>query len=369
MTLKNIKKIRVIIGSLNVGGTEKQLLKIINNLVEKEWKIEVITIKEKGVLAKYLNKKIKVYNLNIKNNLKFIKFFTILFKLIRIFKKDPTTLTHFFLPQSYIFGMISSIISNAKCKLIMSRRSLNLYQKKILFSRTVEKILHKKVDKILVNSNAIRKQLINEEGVSEKKIEVIYNGIKLKKNKKNRTNNNFGIVIIANLIPYKNHAMLLKALNNIKKKLPNNWKLYCIGRDDGIKRNLKNLSKKLKIINNIHWIETLKLEKILINCDLGILCSKEEGFPNAILEYFSYKLPVISSDVGGCREIIKNNKNGILLKKNNYEELSKAIFYIYKNKKDAKKLGFEGYKTAKKRFDLNKMIKSHEEEYIKYVKS
>ena len=72
MILKNKKKIRIIIGSLNVGGTEKQLLKIINYLAKKNWEIELITLKEKGVLAKYLNKKIKVNNLNIKVSFKFI---------------------------------------------------------------------------------------------------------------------------------------------------------------------------------------------------------------------------------------------------------------------------------------------------------
>ena len=56
------------------------------------------------------------------------------------------------------------------------------------------------------------------------------------------------------------------------------------------------------------------IHSILPDMSMGILCSEEESFPNAILEYFSHKVPVISSDVGGCKEIVKNKKNGILLK-------------------------------------------------------
>ena len=204
--------------------------------------------------------------------------------------------------------MASSIIANTKCKLIMSRRSLNFYQNKFFFYRTIEKFLHQKINKILVNSEAIKKQLINQEGVSKNKIKIIYNGVEAKNNKKFKKNNNFNIVIIANLIPYKNHHILFNSLNLIKEKLPKNWKIYCIGRDDGIKKNLIKLSKKKGIFNKIIWIETLKLENILSNCNLGILCSKEEGFPNAILEYFAFKLPVITTDVGGCKEIVKNKK-------------------------------------------------------------
>ena len=88
MILKNKKKIRIIIGSLNVGGTEKQLLKIINYLAKKNWEIELITLKEKGILAKYLNKNIKVNNLNIKSSFKVIRLYLIVLKLFKIFYSD-----------------------------------------------------------------------------------------------------------------------------------------------------------------------------------------------------------------------------------------------------------------------------------------
>ena len=105
MILKSKKKIRIIIGSLNIGGTEKQLLEIINRLAGKKWEIELITLKEKGNLAENLNPKIKVNNLNIKSSFKVIRLCLIILKLFKIFKKDPNTLTHFFLPQAYIVGM------------------------------------------------------------------------------------------------------------------------------------------------------------------------------------------------------------------------------------------------------------------------
>ena len=363
------KRIRIIIGSLNVGGTEKQLVQILNGLYKNNWNIEIIVINNKGRLTKLLNKNIKIQCIGSKSFFKILLPIKYIFSLYKIFKKNPQTLTHFFLPQSYILGMLSSVIANTKCKLIMSRRSLNFYQNKVFFYRTIEKLLHKRVDKILVNSQAIKKQLVNQEDVNKKKIKVIYNGCEIRKLKRLKENNNFNMVIIANLIPYKNHHILLNSLNLIKKKLPKNWKLYCIGRDDGIKKNLIKLSKKIGIFNKIIWIETLKLEKILSNCNLGILCSKEEGFPNAILEYFAFKLTVITSDVGGCKEIVKDKKNGLLVPKNNPLKLARAILYLYKNKNIAKKFANEGFKTVKNKFSLKKTIYEHEKEYLKYLRS
>tara|TARA_B000000460_G_C21302076_1_gene300585 strand:- start:88 stop:615 length:528 start_codon:yes stop_codon:yes gene_type:complete len=173
--------------------------------------------------------------------------------------------------------------------------------------------------------------------------------------------------MIANLIPYKNHRMALYALNIIKEKLPKDWFIYFIGRDDGIRKDLVSLAEKLEIRKNTLFIHTKDIHSILPDMSMGILCSEEESFPNAILEYFSHKVPVISSDVGGCKEIVKNKKNGILLKENSDLELSKAILYLYKNKKIAKKFGTEGFKIIKKKFTLNKMINEHEREYLEHV--
>ena len=358
------KKIRIIIGSLNVGGTEKQLVQILNGLYKKNWNIEIITITNIGELAKILNKNIKIKCIKSKSFLKILLPIKYIFSLYKIFKEDPKTITHFFLPQSYILGMLAAILAKTSCKLIMSRRSLNTYQKNYFFCKRVEKFLHKKIDKILVNSSAIKNQLIKDEKVENKKIKLIYNGIKIKTIKRAKTKNKFNISFVANLIPYKCHDILLKSLSLIKNQLPINWKLYCIGRDDGIKKNLLYLSKKFKIKKNVVFLETTNIENFLYSSHIGILCSSEEGFPNAILEYFAAKLPVISTNVGGCKEIIKNKKNGLLIPKKDPKQLAKAIIFLYKNNQIRKKYGFAGYKLIKGKFNIKKTIKEHEKVYL-----
>jgi GalNAc-alpha-(1->4)-GalNAc-alpha-(1->3)-diNAcBac-PP-undecaprenol alpha-1,4-N-acetyl-D-galactosaminyltransferase len=64
------------------------------------------------------------------------------------------------------------------------------------------------------------------------------------------------------------------------------------------------------------------------------LSSKFEGFPNSLLEALSSGLACISSDCDyGPKEIIKNRKNGILFKNNNYLDLYKKLKYLISNKK------------------------------------
>ena len=135
------KKIRIVIGSLNVGGTEKQLIQILNDLCKKNWNIEIITITGVGKLAKLLNKNIKIRSINSKSLLKILLPIKYVCSLYKIFKENPKTLTHFFLPQAYILGMVAAILAKTSCKLIMSRRSLNFYQNNYFFCKRIEKLL------------------------------------------------------------------------------------------------------------------------------------------------------------------------------------------------------------------------------------
>ena len=70
------------------------------------------------------------------------------------------------------------------------------------------------------------------------------------------------------------------------------------------------------------------------------------------MEAASCKLPLIASDVPGCREICKNNFNGILVPKKNSEFLSKAIERLLKNKVLMLRYGENGRKLVKEKFSL-----------------
>ena len=59
--------------------------------------------------------------------------------------------------------------------------------------------------------------------------------------------------------------------------------------------------------------------------NIFVLCSLQEGLPNVLLQAMSMEIPVISSDVGGCPEIIDNMANGILYPSNHLEKFIEAV--------------------------------------------
>ena len=352
------KNILFIIGSLNIGGSEKQLLKIINCLQNK-FRLHVLLIYEKGDLYDTLKKEnVKVFDPLISKSGRMISMLNLIISIFRcalIIRKYKIDLTHSFLPLSYLVMSLSMFLFR-KNKFVMSRRSLNYYQKRWFFFKQIEMFLHKRTDLIIANSKAIQNQLCYEENVPKKKVRIIYNSVEKTKNilKKNNTNSNI-IIHVANLIPYKNHEMVIKAISQIKNV---NFKVLFIG--GYADKEYVNKLKKLISCFNLQKIILFKgqvkeVDNYVLDAQIGLLTSNTEGLPNAILEYFFYGLPVVSTDVGGVNEIIENEYNGFLVQKNDFKELAKKIEVLLRSAKIRKKFSINARKSCENKFSSDNL--------------
>jgi len=91
---------------------------------------------------------------------------------------------------------------------------------------------------------------------------------------------------------------------------------------------LEELKNKTKDKNNIifeGWLDSKEISKIYNRADVLVLPSYAEGFPNVISEALNYRLPIISTNVGGISESVKDKYNGILIEPKNSFQLYKSI--------------------------------------------
>lgn len=349
-------KILIFIGSLNIGGTEKQLVKILKYL-NKFFTIQVFTIQEKGSLCKELESigiKVIEPKYYFLNNKFFFYFFLIVQIFLLVVKLKPKII-HYYLPHSYLIAGIPLSVF-FRIKKIMSRRSLNNYQKKYPFVKYIEILLHKQMNIITSNSNAISRQLIEQEYVKKEKILLIRNGVDIPNLKKKLISRKIiNILCVANFIPYKNHRFLIESLSMISNKL--DWELYLIGKDNfNYTEKYKNLAKKLGIDRKIKFHGPQNnIKKFLKKADIGILTSDEEGCSNSILEYMSFSLPVIATRVGGNKDLVKHKHSGFLVETGNKKSLVDYLSRLIKNKNLRIKFGLEGLKIVKEKFTVKEL--------------
>ena len=369
--------ITIITGSLRRGGAEIQLSEILPGLDKNKYKVEIFLLSTRGELANEMESKgISIINpwfdtkgetLNIPTRL--YRYFVLKIQLFIYFIRKRPDIVHFFLPQSYCLAMPIAIITGINKK-IMSRLSLNNYKLDRVWMWKLEKFLHSFTTKIVVNSDFVKKQMIDDENVSNEKIIRIYSGIKLDgfdldrkqelREKLGLSSEQLILVMVANLIPYKGHADLISALGLISDEMPKDWKMIFIGRDDGIKTALIDQTKKYNISENCEFLHPKgDITDYYAIADIGILSSHEEGFSIAILEGMRAALPMVVTNVGGNSESVLDGKTGFVVPAQDCQKISEAILKLCLDKELRQSMGQSANQRVKDNFSIENCINEH----------
>ena len=124
-----------------------------------------------------------------------------------------------------------------------------------------------------------------------------------------------------------------------------------------------------KLNLDIRFIKSLKSDKSLSQIynysDILLFTSRQDNYPNVVMEALSTGLPIISFNVGGSKDMIKSNYNGYLCKPFNKKDFILKLKKLIKRKKLRKKFSYNGRLFAKKNFDYKTVGKI----YLTYLKS
>ncbi|HSQ47418.1 MAG TPA: glycosyltransferase family 4 protein [Lutibacter sp.] len=149
------------------------------------------------------------------------------------------------------------------------------------------------------------------------------------------------IVCLANLRPQKDHINLLKAFKMVREKHAD-WTLHLVGMDfkdvyaEEIRATIKQLHLKSCVFLYGSCPDT---QHILKQATIGVLSSKSEGLPVALLEYGLAKLPVAVTDVGECGVVVSHGKSGMLLPPSEENALAEALIFLIENEDRRKEFG------------------------------
>jgi glycosyltransferase involved in cell wall biosynthesis len=146
------------------------------------------------------------------------------------------------------------------------------------------------------------------------------------------------IGFIGRIVTAKGLEYLLDALPYLKGEFKS-IKLLIVG-EGSLVEELKERAKKNNIFDNILFTGKRRdIPEILASINIFVMPSIAEGFPNALLEAMAMGKPIVTTEVGGIPEIVKNKFNGLLVPPRDTVSLSKAIKELISNDQLAAKLG------------------------------
>ena len=160
----------------------------------------------------------------------------------------------------------------------------------------------------------------------------INNGVEISEFKRSKTPlHEFNILINSRLVVQKNIHIVIEAMGSIKNLDVN---LKIIGEGGEFER-LEDLITNLNIQNRVKMIgkvENNLISEYLKTSNLFIQASDYEGLPHSILEAINYEVPILSTEVGGCKDLLDNGDRGFIISSpQNKQQIAEKIDYIYEN--------------------------------------
>jgi glycosyltransferase involved in cell wall biosynthesis len=161
------------------------------------------------------------------------------------------------------------------------------------------------------------------------------------------------VVFVGRIEIFKDLVSLIKAIDDVKKEIPNILCLiYGEGGDLDYCRECEEAVKSLGLQDNVKFMgKTKEPEKAYNMGDVVVMSSVTEAFPFATIEAMACGTPIVATDVGGTREAIEGC--GILVRSRSSTELARGIVKLLKDRELTARLGEAALKRAREKFQLS----------------
>ncbi len=215
---------------------------------------------------------------------------------------------------------------------------------------------------------------------SAEKIKVIPLGIDLSKFEINKEQNRastrskynledkVAVAIIGRLAPIKNHSLFLDVIESLCER--GIFANYFIVGDGQEKNAVFARAEQLKERYNVSiemtgWVKNIGE----FNAGMDVICltSDNEGTPVSLIEAQANNLPVVTTDVGGVRDIVQDGETGFIVPPKNVNQFAEKLGFLIENQEIRQKMSQNGWNYVKEKFHYTTLVKNMEEYYLELI--
>ena len=195
----------------------------------------------------------------------------------------------------------------------------------------------------------------NRKGIDESKNRVIYDGVNnrdIEPSPESKRNDTLKMLIVGGVVKTKGQHLAVQAIGLLPEPVRRNVHLdvYGWGNAEYIK-DMKQYAINHGYANNIEFKGAVNdIHQRLKYYDVGLMCSRSEGFGLVTAEYMHAGLGVIASNSGACPEIVDDGVTGLLFESGNPEDLAKCIQLFYNDRNLLESCGMAAKQKAKQKY-------------------
>ncbi len=245
--------------------------------------------------------------------------------------------------------------------------------------RRLDLSLMRRFDHLIAVSHATKDEMVDA-GVPADLVSVIHNGIDTDTWAPNRASGSlrdelnlrqaFPVIgYVGRIMPEKDLETWLRAAALVAKQYPHaRFVLVGEGKDGITLGQLKQLAAELGIADRTYFPGYRSdLLPVYAAFDLFVLSSRREGLPNSILEAMAMGLPVVTTDVGGAKEIVVDGQTGYVLPQGDVEGIARGLMALAENGSSRQRMSMAGRMRVEREFSFSIRLRLIEALYEKIL--
>jgi glycosyltransferase involved in cell wall biosynthesis len=291
-------------------------------------------------------------------------------RLARRCATGEVDLVHAFITDTAVFGP-QAARSGGPVPVVVSQRNLGHWLGPV--QRALYRLSNRWfVDRMIVNSHAVREQVARDGLCPPGKIVVVHNGVDLdafRPRDRRRARARLGldpdrvtVGIVGRLRALKGQRDLLRAAGLLGRR---GYDLQVVLAGGGPERaELESLCRKTPCMPPARFLGRRDdVESVYPALDVCVLCSRTEGFPNVALEAMACGCAIVSTPVGGTVEAVREGREGLFYPVGDAEALAARLAELLDSSSLREELGRQARRRAESRFGFDAMQRSMEEVY------
>ncbi|MCB1151879.1 glycosyltransferase [bacterium] len=347
------------IDSIDRGGTETQLVGLVNRLDKERFLPHICTLQPSGTLLGEAGAPhVEIGGGRVVGPAGYRR----VRRLAAWMREQRIELVQTFFQDATVLGVAAARLAGVPVRLI-SFRDLGFWR-----TPATEFLMRRSyplATGFLANAQAVKDVVCRLDGLDPARVTVIPNGVPVGEYAyREHLETPLHVGVVGNLNRrVKRHDLFLKAAARVARDHPDiTWHL--VG-DGDLRPEYEALAEELGIRDRCVFPgRIVDVRGYLDKLAVGVLCSDSEGFSNALLEYMLRGCAVVATAVGGNLEVVRDGDTGLLVPPGNEVALASAIRRLAEERTTRLKLAARARALVEERYDWSACVAAHQEYYV-----
>jgi glycosyltransferase involved in cell wall biosynthesis len=356
-----MRRVAIVVGQLGMGGSEKQVCHLASRLPEWGYEPLVIALSGGAREADLRDRGVQTVVLTRRHTADVGR----LLRVASALRRYQPAIVHGFDYAGSVYGKLAAWLAGVG-PVVGGLRCIYVPPARVVW---MERALRQSTAAVISNSHAAKHVWAYTVGYPKERIVVVPNGISFKEMSGRPTDGRslrslLGVPAdtplvgcVSSIYDLKNPLMLVRVSAQLNRSHP---RTHFVWIGDGPMQTVLETAVNEAGLGNVFHLTGRRPDAAWLARDLtiGVLPSISEGLPNAIMEYMYWRLPIVVTDAGGCRELVQHGRTGYVVPIDDVEGMTSAVAEMLSQPGLALEMGRRARERLEQNFSIERMVGS-----------